>query len=1369
MSILNNKNLQELCRTCLSSLNSQITEKKISYNVYVVPNLSKLLILFTSVDLNNENEDYPNSLCQLCYDKLLDFQSFRDLALKSAELLYGFLKETSKCDSLFEREPSKTNQKNDKSEKKSIKMDHDNYDNQLLLPELLIKSEPIDEELQLSDSRNVSGIYDSFVENYKTKMEINNVPENNGFDTTYDSIVHFNKDEVQNCKLDVNVLGNNIPTNEYSVENYKIKSEIDSEYEEDITFYENNALGTSYDSIGDDADDEEHALRNGDANSSSILLNASSSPNKYNTSRKRDRNKKSLKCPRCDKQVYKQVYLDAHIRGVHEGHEKPFLCSECQKAFTRYNQLHIHIQSNHILQQKFICGFDGCEATFKMITTLETHKKVVHLPDAPSLEDSLQEVLEMHQAQLNKEIEMDHICKECFRKYSSKRALTQHLKRHAQIKEHICKVCGVAKVTRTELQTHMRTHEPNLEKFKCTICPQEFNHKNAISRHVRVVHEGQRRFQCGFCSKRFGTRRSQICHERLHTGEKPYICDLCSKCFAQMEGLKSHMKNHDKNLRKHVCSFCSQRFITRQNLFDHENRHRGDKPHICNICSKGFYKSDDLFLHRNLHSTDDNTPNIDIDVVDNNLNQSNMFHNESSQDSEIQSEEESLKERNAKNDNEHIETEYDRKFVKNQNQFSYQRTVNNSEMKNRCNLNMSILNNKNLQELCRTCLSSLDSQITEEKISYNVYVVPNLSKLLILFTSVDVNNENEEYPNSLCQLCYDKLLDFQSFRDLALKSAELLYGFLKETSKCDSLFEREPSKTNQKNDKSEKKSIKMDHDNYDNQLLLPELLIKSEPIDEELQLSDSRNVSGIYDSFVENYKTKMEINNVPENNGFDTTYDSIVHFNKDEVQNCKLDVNVLGNNIPTNEYSVENYKIKSEIDSEYEEDITFYENNALGTSYDSIGDDADDEEHALRNGDANSSSILLNASSSPNKYNTSRKRDRNKKSLKCPRCDKQVYKQVYLDAHIRGVHEGHEKPFLCSECQKAFTRYNQLHIHIQSNHILQQKFICGFDGCEATFKMITTLETHKKVVHLPDAPSLEDSLQEVLEMHQAQLNKEIEMDHICKECFRKYSSKRALTQHLKRHAQIKEHICKVCGVAKVTRTELQTHMRTHEPNLEKFKCTICPQEFNHKNAISRHVRVVHEGQRRFQCGFCSKRFGTRRSQICHERLHTGEKPYICDLCSKCFAQMEGLKSHMKNHDKNLRKHVCSFCSQRFITRQNLFDHENRHRGDKPHICNICSKGFYKSDDLFLHRNLHSTDDNTPNIDIDVVDNNLNQSNMFHNESSQDSEIQSEEESLKERNAKNDNEHIETEYDRKFVKNQNQFSYQRTINNDATQK
>lgn len=214
-------------------------------------------------------------------------------------------------------------------------------------------------------------------------------------------------------------------------------------------------------------------------------------------------------------------------------------------------------------------------------------------------------MLELHQEQLNQEVELSHLCQQCFKTYSSKRALSEHLKRHAQIKDHVCKVCGVAKVTRTELLTHMRTHKPNLEKFKCSICPQEFNHKNAISRHVRVVHEGQRRFLCSFCPKRFGTRNSQVCHERLHTGERPFNCELCNKRYAQVEGLKSHMKSHDKNLRKHVCSFCSQRFITRKNLIDHERRHQSDKPHICNTCSRGFFSIDDLGVHKLSHTEEE--------------------------------------------------------------------------------------------------------------------------------------------------------------------------------------------------------------------------------------------------------------------------------------------------------------------------------------------------------------------------------------------------------------------------------------------------------------------------------------------------------------------------------------------------------------------------------------------------------------------------------------------------------------------------------------------------------------------------------------------------------------------------------------------
>ncbi|XP_034105212.1 zinc finger protein 599 [Drosophila albomicans] len=181
--------------------------------------------------------------------------------------------------------------------------------------------------------------------------------------------------------------------------------------------------------------------------------------------------RKLLACQQCGKQVYKLPYLEAHIRSVHEGHPKPFLCANCDKAFTRYEQLRSHMRNVH--------------------------------PTAVAATNEANDELEL-------------ICEQCNRKYSTKNALGEHLKRHAQEKPHICEHCGVAKVTRTELLTHLRIHNPDWEKFKCKQCPQLFRHKSAISRHVRVVHEGQRRFQCGHCQKRFGTHASQVRHERLH-------------------------------------------------------------------------------------------------------------------------------------------------------------------------------------------------------------------------------------------------------------------------------------------------------------------------------------------------------------------------------------------------------------------------------------------------------------------------------------------------------------------------------------------------------------------------------------------------------------------------------------------------------------------------------------------------------------------------------------------------------------------------------------------------------------------------------------------------------------------------------------
>ncbi|XP_053949969.1 LOW QUALITY PROTEIN: zinc finger protein 431-like [Anastrepha ludens] len=689
---------------------------------------------------------------------------------------------------------------------------------------------------------------------------------------------------------------------------------------------------------------------------------------------------------------------------------------------------------------------------------------------------------------------------------------------------------------------------------------------------------------------------------------------------------------------------------------------------------------------------------------------------------------------------------------------------------------MNQLSRNNMQEFCRTCLRSLQKRRRQEREttptnlellttfgndsdsikSYNLSLLPQLRKLFVLFTSLDISEGGDEdaYPRSLCQLCYDKMIDFQEFRQLAINSAEVLYKIVNSLDD-DTIKSTEETANLQPNENHQLlESGYQNRDDDDDQLLLAELA----------------------DLMETSIKTEQSID-----------------INRSNAPSSEILPNI---DISKNPFTA---VVKNEIESECDEE----ENNALGTAHNSISDDADDEEHTLRNETNTSRRLRKNVSStvgvrqrfcgqprkrgrskkalkcprcdkqvykqvyldahiraihegyekpflctqcekaftryvqlhthiesqhisedifscdfngcdavfkSKNTWETRRqvvhtkmlefhnapstvgvrqrfcgqprKRDRSKKALKCPRCDKQVYKQVYLDAHIRAIHEGYEKPFLCTQCEKAFTRYGQLHMHIESQHLSEENFSCDFNGCDAVFKSKNTWETHRQMVHT-----------KMLEFHNTQLGNEIGTDHICHQCFKKYSSKRALTEHLKRHAQIKDHVCKECGAAKVTRTELLTHMRTHKPNLEKFKCSICPQKFNHKNAISRHVRVVHEGQRRFPCSYCPKRFGTRNSQVCHERVHTGERPFNCKLCNKRYAKLDGLKSHMKSHDKNLRKYVCSFCSQRFITRKNLIDHEKRHRSDKPHcICNACSQGFFSKEDLRVHKRTHTDEE-----------------------------------------------------------------------------
>lgn len=103
MSTISHTNLRELCRACLRTLKHNNLNSSDDTNVadgtceavtgstlksLLLPNLCKLFMSLTTYDVNHEYDDFPKLLCEWCYGRLLDYDEFRKLAVRSTEMLY---------------------------------------------------------------------------------------------------------------------------------------------------------------------------------------------------------------------------------------------------------------------------------------------------------------------------------------------------------------------------------------------------------------------------------------------------------------------------------------------------------------------------------------------------------------------------------------------------------------------------------------------------------------------------------------------------------------------------------------------------------------------------------------------------------------------------------------------------------------------------------------------------------------------------------------------------------------------------------------------------------------------------------------------------------------------------------------------------------------------------------------------------------------------------------------------------------------------------------------------------------------------------------------------------------------------------------
>lgn len=265
---------------------------------------------------------------------------------------------------------------------------------------------------------------------------------------------------------------------------------------------------------------------------------------------------------------------------------KVLSCTICNKQYHRTSSLNKHL-TKHRLLNPIRCKI--CNKNFETETLLVEHT-LNHSEELTIKADTDEDKI--------------YECPNCDLKYSKRRSLSMHLKRHKGEKSHekkklyVCDICQKGFSMKSLLKRHLQLH--NKEKpLKCTICSKSYYRQDQFQEHMKK-HNGVKPHICSYCNKGFTQLCSLKDHERTHTGETPYLCSECGKGFANSSNLRQHMMRHT-GLKPFSCKLCPKTFCTKGQVTSHMTTHTGAHPHSCEECGARFTASTSLKKHKLIH------------------------------------------------------------------------------------------------------------------------------------------------------------------------------------------------------------------------------------------------------------------------------------------------------------------------------------------------------------------------------------------------------------------------------------------------------------------------------------------------------------------------------------------------------------------------------------------------------------------------------------------------------------------------------------------------------------------------------------------------------------------------------------------------
>ena len=329
----------------------------------------------------------------------------------------------------------------------------------------------------------------------------------------------------------------------------------------------------------------------------------------YNPNPKPLKIKRIYNCfePECSFETNMKTKILRHLEKIHKLIKNGF-CMKCNKPFAgnlykKFKHMEDHATGAELKHKCFVtdCSFS---ANFKreVIEHLEQDHELIKDNKCQKCNVDLRSKIEYKYSHFEVHYKGGYKCDICGKEFLLKGNLAMH-KRYTHSDEvHGCEHCGKTFKNLKTLDSHLKSHDENKQRYQCHLCINSYSTKQGLEYHISRVHEGVDTIihQCHECGKKFQNKNYLNYHvEKVHKNTIPNVkCEQCGLSYTNKTSLKIHIKSVHKKERNYVCDVCAKAFQNPQVLKNHKAAvHDGIRKLKCELCEKSFAWREGLRRH----------------------------------------------------------------------------------------------------------------------------------------------------------------------------------------------------------------------------------------------------------------------------------------------------------------------------------------------------------------------------------------------------------------------------------------------------------------------------------------------------------------------------------------------------------------------------------------------------------------------------------------------------------------------------------------------------------------------------------------------------------------------------------------------------